>query len=289
VQIEAYKAASHGWFFWNWKDGNGPDWNFQEAFKEGCFSGPAPALPSWNGIGEDPLEDKLNPVSLVDGQVCFGDSIFLRGHHGCCMDAEKCSVQARWTDTGGWQRFTLHPPLGASQDCRQILHGDVVRLCSHTDRFLYVTEDGQLSAGKRFATVDPNGLSEFIACTSDKQPLRHRKVIFLQSRVTSCMIDTGEDDDDVRVRWNKCGEWQRWVIEKDMGSPQFMDLTEPSAELLPVTRTHKPQKRTNSHKNALENTLDEAVVITLAKGKKRRLDKPWTSEHWIIDLWLKQP
>jgi len=30
-QREAYDEASHGWFFWNWKDGNGPDWDWRIA------------------------------------------------------------------------------------------------------------------------------------------------------------------------------------------------------------------------------------------------------------------
>jgi hypothetical protein len=41
-------------------------------------------------------------------------------------------------DTGEWQRLTLHPPLGQSQERRQILHRDVVRVSTHSNRFLYV-------------------------------------------------------------------------------------------------------------------------------------------------------
>merc|ERR1719160_820554 len=132
------------------------------------------------------------------------------------MDARECKVRVQFPDTQDWQRFTLHSPQGASEERRQILHGDVVRLCSHTDRFLYASEDGQLSA--RLDRVDLKGLSEFIACTSDKRPLQHRKVIFLKNRATSCMVDICDKDDVVRVRSKKFGDYQRWIVEKDLES-----------------------------------------------------------------------
>jgi len=277
TQIETYKAASHGWFFWNWKDGNGPEWNFQEAFEEGSFSGPAPTLPLWNGKGEDPLEIELWRSKGEDMQICFGDSIFLRGFHGCCMDAEKCKVLARWPDTAAWQRFTLHAPLGASRTRRQILHGDNVRICSHSDRFLYMSEDGQLSADKR----DFKGLSEFTVHTWNKQPLRHGQAVFLESRAESCMINTGDEDDVVRVQWKDFGEWQRWTIEKEFESPQLIESV--SAAESKALAAHEFNESTPSSKrnNSLKNTVDEALVMTPPKAKRPCLRKPNTCENTV--------
>ncbi|CAE8683944.1 unnamed protein product [Polarella glacialis] len=31
AQRTTYDSASHGWFFWNWKDGNGGDWDYRQA------------------------------------------------------------------------------------------------------------------------------------------------------------------------------------------------------------------------------------------------------------------
>jgi glucan 1,3-beta-glucosidase len=61
LQLKAYANASHGWFFWNWKDAHGIEWNWQEGFQEGAMLGNPPALPFWDGHGEDPLEVALTP------------------------------------------------------------------------------------------------------------------------------------------------------------------------------------------------------------------------------------
>lgn len=59
MQFKAYANASHGWFFWNWKDAHSVEWNWQECFQEGAMLGKLPELPYWDGHGEDPLEAAL--------------------------------------------------------------------------------------------------------------------------------------------------------------------------------------------------------------------------------------
>merc|ERR1719433_1827728 len=45
MQIEAFKEASHGQFFWNWTENPASEeWNFQKACKHGLFSG-SPYVP----------------------------------------------------------------------------------------------------------------------------------------------------------------------------------------------------------------------------------------------------
>merc|ERR1719498_339736 len=61
AQLESFKEASHGSFFWNWTEREDKDWNYQTAHAHGLFSSRAPELPVWNGLGEDPLEETLNP------------------------------------------------------------------------------------------------------------------------------------------------------------------------------------------------------------------------------------
>lgn len=33
-QLRAYEAASHGWFFWNWRDGHGVAWDYRSCFEQ---------------------------------------------------------------------------------------------------------------------------------------------------------------------------------------------------------------------------------------------------------------
>lgn len=42
AQQACYDEASHGWFFWNWKDGNGPDWDWRSGcgFEQGALVSP---------------------------------------------------------------------------------------------------------------------------------------------------------------------------------------------------------------------------------------------------------
>jgi hypothetical protein len=230
------------------------------------------------------LEDELLPISDADRQICFGDRIFMRGFSGCCIDVEECQVSAQWPDTDDWQALTLHPPLGTDAKGRQVRHGDIVRICTHSDRFLYVAPDGRLLASKRFARVDAKGLSEFIACTVDKQPLEHRKTIFLKSTVTSCMIETCDEDDLVRARSNTFGKNQGWIVEKDLGHTSVKEpvsdiqITQPPAQDL-VQGT--PSKKR-------PDALDEADMMTLAKVKRQRLNGGSTCENWIIDVAQKE-
>merc|ERR1712001_243620 len=61
-QLEAFKEATHGSFFWNWtEDKCSIEWNYQFAHGKGLFGGPAPVIPVWNGLSEDPLEEILDP------------------------------------------------------------------------------------------------------------------------------------------------------------------------------------------------------------------------------------
>jgi len=40
IQLKAYETATHGWFFWTWKDSAGIDWNLQECLKQGIIEVP---------------------------------------------------------------------------------------------------------------------------------------------------------------------------------------------------------------------------------------------------------
>jgi len=39
-QLEAYETATHGWFFWTWRDSAGLEWNLQECLRQGVLQVP---------------------------------------------------------------------------------------------------------------------------------------------------------------------------------------------------------------------------------------------------------
>lgn len=218
AQFAAYRAASHGWFFWNWKDGNGVEWSWQDSFQEGSLQRDAevPKLPAWSGEGEDPLEEILNP-SPADPEIHYGDTVFLRSFRGTYLDVQGSSVRARWASKGEWQRVTLCPPPGYKgpnpneNAPRAIRSGSVVRLLAHTGQLLAVK-------GAELTTCPADeghaGADFVVHMKRAGKGLKHRSAVFLQSRTTRRVLDVGAGDDTVRARWRDFGEWQGFALEK---------------------------------------------------------------------------
>mmetsp|Transcript_25572 Transcript_25572/g.59535 ORF Transcript_25572/g.59535 Transcript_25572/m.59535 type:complete len:597 (+) Transcript_25572:148-1938(+) len=239
MQLEAYKQASHGWFFWCWKDGRGSEWDWQQSFEEGSLSGPAPQLPEWNGNGDDPLEEELDP-SPPDAIIRYGDPMYIRAFHGCYCDVEQSSVQARWPDKGSWQVMRLQPASNVAttggkrgQASRQVRTGDRVEILAHTGRPLIClpSENGEIRAdGRRAARF-----REFELLIEDKKPLRHRSRIFFRSVTTGRVLDADPDDEVIAARWTDFGDWQRFVVEKaDPSSlPKQLQKSEDSDDTTP--------------------------------------------------------
>mmetsp|Transcript_41375 Transcript_41375/g.89473 ORF Transcript_41375/g.89473 Transcript_41375/m.89473 type:complete len:883 (-) Transcript_41375:301-2949(-) len=40
LQLQAYETATHGWFFWNWKDTHGIEWSFKDCLEQGLLTVP---------------------------------------------------------------------------------------------------------------------------------------------------------------------------------------------------------------------------------------------------------
>jgi len=213
-QLEAYKEASHGWFFWNWTDRDNAEWNYQIARAKGCFSGPSRALPKWRGIGEDPLEVELNPC-YGNAHVMYGDIVYLRTFYGRYVDGEGTQVLARWADKGLWQEFVFQPPdtaLSKSHTGKRLRSGDTVRLQTHSGRFLTVKEEN-VSARHRAAQIRTEFVLRFDNAEHEEF-LRHRSSFYLQSKATSMMLDADADEEGIFVRFEDYGDWQRFAVEK---------------------------------------------------------------------------
>jgi len=242
VQLAAYDTASHGWFFWNWTDAHGPEWNWQECFKDFFTPRTTPTLPEWNGIGVDPLEDILDPPP-ADKRIRFGDSVYLRAYHGRHVDVSGpgSSASARYADRGEWQRFTILPVHDVDRVRRRpIANHDIVRLRAHTGSFIAV--EGTRVVER--AGNAPDLSADFILHTQGPDVLEHRCNIFLQSRATSCVldIDGSSRSDSVCARWQDFGEWQRFVIEKAVtetlpeSTRSVVDRGEPFCDATPQKR-----------------------------------------------------
>jgi hypothetical protein len=217
TQLDAFKEASHGYFFWNWTDRDDAEWNFQTAYAQGCFKDPKRSLPEREGSGEDPLEAELNP-SPRDPDVHFGDTVYLRVFHGRYLDAEGAHVQARWADKSLWQEVTIFrtsadpSTKSAERLAKRVAHGDKVRLQAHNGRFLAVNGDSVSSL--RPKDIRNPSSAEYEVCLENGEFLRHRGRICFQSRHTGLLLDADADDEAISARYGDLGEWQTFVVEK---------------------------------------------------------------------------
>jgi len=211
-QVEAFKHASHGSFFWNWHERDGADWNYQQAHDLGYFAAPSRRLPHWTGTGEDPLEEELHPAPS-DPHVYCGDTVYLRAFYGRYLDAEGTKVDARWPDKGEWQEFRFVPTGAArGQTRRKLRSGDVVRLQTSSDRFL--TVDGEhVTATKR----DRGLACEFIMHIKGSVFLKHRALVCLESRATGNMVNAEEEEYGLFARHHDLGWYQQLAVEKAEG------------------------------------------------------------------------
>jgi len=227
AQLAAYRQASHGWFFWNWKDGHSAEWDCQRSYEEGCLplgelrEGVQPALPELPPCCEDSFRDPLEKVFDTppsEPRIRMGDTVYLRAFNGRYIDVEGTQVRARYDDRGRWQQFVVCP-YGNSESCT-LLNGDIVCLMAHTGRFLGVT--GRRVTARWAVAEKPCAIVVRIQGASE---LRHRSTVFLQSKATSKMLAPNEGGEVVKAaknemvaRWKDFGLWQRFVVEKPLST-----------------------------------------------------------------------
>lgn len=249
AQVEAFKEASHGSFFWNWTENDSVEWNFQVAFQQGLLSGPSLQLPHWEGFGEDPLEEKLHP-SPPEPRVLHGDVIYLRVFHGRYVDVEGRQVSARWPDKGRWQELTFCLPVNCATKSqaagkREVRGGDTVRLRTRSGRYLSVGH-GVVSA---LAPREASAVStEFVVHAEGSATLKHRGLVYLEHRASGLLLDADEDEEGIYARWDDRGPWQQFAVEK----------APPPGELAPVT----PKKQSKAQ--------DSAVMSASPPERKRK-------------------
>lgn len=207
-QLEAFKQASHGSFFWNWTERDDDlEWNFQKAAQRGLFSTPFRPFPAWRR-GEDPLEEELHPSPCDGRHIFFGDAICLRTFYGRYVDVEGTQVNARWADKGDWQELKLHPVASSTAVRQQVQSGDIVRIQAHCGNFL------TLNRGRIVACRKPTVASEFEVHIEGGAALTHRAMVYLECRANCKMVNADEEEDGLFASQNACGELQGLVVEK---------------------------------------------------------------------------
>lgn len=255
AQMEAFRDASHGSFFWNWsEEPSNIEWNFQQAHAKGLFSaGPRP-LPALGSCVEDPLEEMCHP-SPAEPRILFGDAVYLRVFHGSYIDVVGSRVSARWPDKGAWQTFEFHRAAtgaaAAKPDRSEVRSGDVVRLKAHAGQWLCASGEDQLTASRRASGLQ----SEFVVYAQHGPRLQHRSIFFLQSKATQLMVDADPDEEGVYARYCDTGEWQQLAVEKANDEvPSF------SANSLPHASTpRRPLSRPGPRSPELDEISPEKV------------------------------
>lgn len=251
AQLAAYAESSHGWFFWNWRDGAGADWDWQLGRSEGALAGPPPTLPAWDGLGDDPLEELFDPSPAV-AYLCMGDLVRLRAYHGRYVSAAGNRVRASACSADASCVFRLCPAADANEAptaaADTLVSGSVVRLLAQSGKCLCIDGDRVLAA--------PDSLdgpaTEFVLHMGSSGALRHRSTVFLQSRESGMMLDVdgGSASEQVQARWEDCSDWQRFVLEKTDTALATLVLTDVPSPLkrrsLAVPSTPAKRRRSST-------------------------------------------
>lgn len=284
-QLEAYKDASHGSFFWNWtEEKDNLEWNFQMAHRKRLLSGLPPVLPPRGGACEDPLEKILNPPP-AEPRIFMNEPIYMRVFHGRYIDVDRSLVQARWPDKGDWQELCFCSPVHSvaktkAQEWRALSDGDVVRIRSKSGRYFTTDKDGNISAVSSRAARGTS--SEFVLRIEGAQgSLLHQGGVYLENRASRQFLDADEDRDGIYARYEDRGSWQLFHVDK--ADPfgvttvprtcPLLALAPPAPATAPAPSPHKtPQKRTRVAR-------EESAKSKGAPPQKRgRLESQWASQ-----------
>eukprot|EP00928_Gymnodinium_smaydae_P023109 TRINITY_DN19194_c0_g1_i1.p1 TRINITY_DN19194_c0_g1~~TRINITY_DN19194_c0_g1_i1.p1 ORF type:complete len:642 (+),score=75.47 TRINITY_DN19194_c0_g1_i1:58-1983(+) len=229
AQLSAYENASHGYFFWCWKDRHSISWSYRRCYAAGYFSGSPLKLPQWNGEERDPLEDVLEPLPR-NPALCYGDIVCVRGFHGRLLDVQGHSVQARFGKAGDWQRFVLVP--GTPQWGAPVHDGDDIRLLAHNGHFVSVVsahssgpgDKGVVRASRGPRTLEASRLklkrvrsSVGVGDSGDceqfgQRPLQHRDKVCLRSKFSSKLLHADGRSNCIGAHWKNgaTGKRQTW-------------------------------------------------------------------------------
>jgi len=278
LQGTAYRAASHGHFFWNYKDDAGADWDWLRNPSIPHFCEQPITLPAWSGKGEDPLEEICDP-SPPQAAVCIGDVVFLRAFQGRYLEADGSSVASKRRIRSKDCQFTVMPPLGQQGPANgsPVVAGAAVRLLSFSGRFLAVQDE-------RVVALQPHevssGASEFVLkSSSGSEVLRHRGGLYLKLRSSNSFVEVDASDDSpegaLLLRKAPTGPRQRLTVLK-VSAPSAVQrrLWFPAAEVLPaptspqvkeermLMSTPPPKRRASSSSN----------LARLSPAKRRRTE-----------------
>lgn len=293
AQIAAYKQASHGMFFWSYKDSNGVQWDWRGSYAEGALSGEAWKLPHWDGVGEDSLEEWFDP-SPSDPFVHFGDVIYLRTYRGHYVDVTNGSVNALCHWKGDGARFVVCHP--ASDSLAMVgLHG---RVCDGAIVCLRSVDGGLLSAASAVSTLvvasdSPKGTSEasfeFSIHIVAGGMLRHRSSISLRSRTLATWVGIDESDNAsdnaVRACREKVCKSCQFVVEKFTAvPPQPLNLRACMEKHTPIVSTPARNRAARMSPSPAKNKKGKhnGMVLEAIHTKRRLRRRLSIARNWLL-------
>jgi glucan 1,3-beta-glucosidase len=272
AQLDAFKEASHGSFFWNWAERDGVEWNYQTAHEAGLLSGPPPSVPAWNGSGEDPLEQQFHP-SPSGPAISWGETVCLRVFHGRYIDAPSTAVQARWPDKGDWQEFSFQPIADATnspKEQRAIQDGEIVRLRTNAGNYLSVNGT-QVCAARRIKGI----ASDFVLHIRDAPVLTHRAIVYLESRATSRVVNADEDNEGLYAQYKHHGWWQQLAVEKPYRESKKNMLANVKKKRSPTDVSQVTPAKLKKKRSVLETSQDETPAkVCTAKSSPAKPSPP---------------
>jgi len=257
LQVEAFKEASHGHFFWNWTERkDNLEWNYQMVHKLDMVTGPPPQLPMWDMLSEDPLEEVLHP-SPLEARILYGEKVWLRTFYGRYLDVYGANVSAQWPEKGKWQALTFCSPGSTvkKSEQRPIRDGDAIILRAFNGRYISNVKD------KVVASQDASKASQWTLHTQQKwDDVRHRGIIYLKSSATGNAMDANEDEDGLFVRFPDFGEWQSLAVEKEVSMEKLVKSSPtklPKGQLAGTpTSSSKAAPKSARRKNTSEVDLE---------------------------------
>lgn len=265
AQRAAYEEASHGWFFWTWKDGNGAEWDLRSCHQTGLFSDSAcPPLPEWSEgcEAEDPLEEQLDPSP--SHPVRYGDQVCLRAFHGGFMEVNGSEVVARFSELGKEHFFIICRAGGEdSHDCAVLRSGDSICLRAHSGRYLTVNSKGKVIAWP--AGLKGRCQSFELHFATGSPELRHRGSVYLKSRTYGVVIDADPTEDSLQARFKDFGHWQKFVV--DVKLPHAIPVVSKGL-------SRRPRKEVLSDEEALATSTPHRDVDEVSRKRLSEASTP---------------
>jgi hypothetical protein len=166
----------------------------------------------------------------VSDAVFSGARISLLAHTGKRIEVEGSSVQARWSEAGLWQTFTIQNYGG-----RAIFSGDAVFLKAHTGMMVDVQDTDVQARWQAWGDLQ----RFFIQKKDGSGAVVPGDRVVLQAH-TGKMLDV--QGHAVAANWHDAGDWQTFTLEKGVEPSASRRLFEAASSAFMGVSLQHPQQ-----------------------------------------------